>query len=256
MSTAFLVGERLAVRLDASDPAVVRYLCAEMDPYRPAQTPSPQPDAVIEAADPAFAPRFRDVQNPANDGRVTAIDEEDDIYLVHGEGWCRVRLSASASPALLTYSPGFPLGRVYGPLLRPALHGRLLDHDAAAVHSATVELDGSGVAIAGWSESGKTETALALMEQGARFLSDKWTILAPSWIEDPTPAIESLRARVMRLPLHLDARRFDHPHHRRRDFGADAIARNQCDSMFHIKEVRGQRPEVSRNQCLKAFTDL
>jgi len=177
MSTAFLVGERLAVRLDASDPAVVRYLCAEMDPYRPAQTPSPQPDAVIEAADPAFAPRFRDVQNPANDGRVTAIDEEDDIYLVHGEGWCRVRLSASVSPALLTYSPGFPLGRVYGPLLRPALHGRLLDHDAAAVHSATVELDGSGVAIAGWSESGKTETALALMEQGARFLSDKWTIL-------------------------------------------------------------------------------
>jgi hypothetical protein len=31
--------------------------------------------------------------------------------------------------------------------------------------------------IAGWSETGKTETALALVEKGAVFLSDKWTLV-------------------------------------------------------------------------------
>jgi hypothetical protein len=31
--------------------------------------------------------------------------------------------------------------------------------------------------VCGWSESGKTETALALAEGGARFISDKWTIV-------------------------------------------------------------------------------
>ena len=51
---------------------------------------------------------------------------------------------------------------------------------AAVAHSAAVVLDGRAVLVAGWSESGKTETALALMEDGARFLSDKWTVLAPT----------------------------------------------------------------------------
>src|SRR5919201_20485 len=53
------------------------------------------------------------------------------------------------------------------------------DRDAAAVavHSAAVAIDGRGVLVAGWSESGKTETALALVERGASFVSDKWTVV-------------------------------------------------------------------------------
>ena len=34
--------------------------------------------------------------------------------------------------------------------------------------------------VAGWSESGKTEVALALAERGADFVGDKWTIVAPT----------------------------------------------------------------------------
>lgn len=177
MSTAFLVGDRLAVRLDDSDSSVVNYLRAEMDPYEPVTSVPVRADAVIEAAGAAPAPSFRDVQNPAGDGLVTAVDDDDDLYVLHGDAWCRLRAPEPDGSTNLTYSAGFPLGRVYGRVLRPALHSRLLDHDAAAVHSATVEMDGAGVVVAGWSESGKTETALALMEQGARFLSDKWTIL-------------------------------------------------------------------------------
>jgi hypothetical protein len=36
-----------------------------------------------------------------------------------------------------------------------------------------------GALLCGWSESGKTEVALALVEAGAKFLSDKWTVAAP-----------------------------------------------------------------------------
>src|SRR3972149_7602933 len=43
--------------------------------------------------------------------------------------------------------------------------------------AASVLSEEVGIAVAGWSESGKTETALALMEAGAGFLSDKWTLL-------------------------------------------------------------------------------
>jgi hypothetical protein len=53
----------------------------------------------------------------------------------------------------------------------------MLDKDAVAAHSASVEVDGAGIVIAGWSESGKTESALAFMETGARFVSDKWTVI-------------------------------------------------------------------------------
>jgi hypothetical protein len=45
------------------------------------------------------------------------------------------------------------------------------------VHGSAIVVDGRGIVIAGWSESGKTETALALVEEGASFLSDKWTFV-------------------------------------------------------------------------------
>lgn len=177
MPTAFTVGERLGVRLDDTDPGAIRRLTAEMDPYEPAVSVPAQVDVVLEAAHAALAPSFRDVQHPAGDGMTTAVDDEDDLYVMHGDAWCRLRLGEAHGAARVTYSRGFPVGQLYGLALRPAMQGRVLDHDAVAIHSATVELDGAGVVVAGWSESGKTETALALMEQGARFISDKWTIL-------------------------------------------------------------------------------
>ena len=45
------------------------------------------------------------------------------------------------------------------------------------MHGSAVVADGRGIVVAGWSEAGKTETALALVEEGATFLSDKWTLV-------------------------------------------------------------------------------
>ena len=45
--------------------------------------------------------------------------------------------------------------------------------------------------------------------------------------------LQRLRARVVSLPFNLDARSFDDAHYVGGDFGADAVAGNQCDTMFH-----------------------
>jgi hypothetical protein len=74
------------------------------------------------------------------------------------------------------HDPGFPMRRAFSRLVRPAVQVALPARGAVAVHSAAVVVDGRALLVAGWSESGKTETALALMERGARFLSDKWTV--------------------------------------------------------------------------------
>ncbi len=51
---------------------------------------------------------------------------------------------------------------------------------------------------------------------------------------------ERLRARVVRLPAHVHARRLDDAHDRRRDLRPDAVARNECDSMWHVSVVGRQ----------------
>jgi hypothetical protein len=72
-----------------------------------------------------------------------------------------------------------------------------------------VEVEGGGLLVCGWSESGKTETALALAEQGARFISDKWTILDSYGRLHAFPVSVGIRDWVLeylpRLRAHLRA---------------------------------------------------
>jgi hypothetical protein len=75
------------------------------------------------------------------------------------------------------YHPDFPLWEALAEVVRPLLQLGTLEHGAITVHGATVEGEGGGLLVCGWSESGKTETALALAENGARFISDKWTMI-------------------------------------------------------------------------------
>ncbi len=89
------------------------------------------------------------------------------------------------------------------------------------MHGTAVELDGAGLIVAGWSESGKTETALALMEAGARFLSDKWTVLGPDGTMSAFPVSVGVRRWV--LP-HLPRLRASLPVRSRAQLGAAAVA--------------------------------
>jgi hypothetical protein len=165
---------RLSLRVDDEAEHVKRFFDAQMDPFQRSTGES-------DAADVSLAPDLRrgtfvDVHNPARDGMVTASDGVG-LFRVVGGLACAMPDALGDAPTHFAYEPGFPVARIFAAVVRPTLQLALLRHGCAAVHSAAVEIDGRAVLVAGWSESGKTEAALALMEQGARFLSDKWTVL-------------------------------------------------------------------------------
>jgi hypothetical protein len=175
VTVAYDLSARLSVAFDERDSRVAAFLSTQMDPFRAACADGAAADVVLE---PSLRRerRLLDVQNAARDATVTACDGERFFVLVDGRA-CAVPDPRRDRPARFPYEPGFPVQRIFAALVRPAMQQSLHRRDAVAVHSATVELDGRAVLIAGWSESGKTETALALMEAGAGFLSDKWTVL-------------------------------------------------------------------------------
>jgi hypothetical protein len=166
---------RSSLAFDARDARLAEFLAKRMDPFVPNSRDAAAAGVVVEQVAAPVLP-FADIQNAARDGMVTASDGDQFFVVADGRA-CAVPDPLADRPIRFAYEPAFPLGRIFAPLVRPALHLSLHASDAVAVHSATAEMQGRAVLVAGWSESGKTETALALMEMGGRFLSDKWTIL-------------------------------------------------------------------------------
>ena len=193
MAAGWVVGERIGVRLEDPDARSRRYLERAMDPYAPSA-----PDAVdvaLEAAADGERPRLTEIQNPAGDALVTAVDGHH-AYVLRRDEWCRLPTKEDGLPARFRYSPGFPLAEVAG-LLRTVMQLELLDRSAVALHAAAVERHGDGLVVAGWSETGKTETALAFMEEGARFLSDKWVVLGDDSVLRTFPITVGVRRWVL-----------------------------------------------------------
>jgi len=201
----------VAVSLDGFDKAAMTYARGQMDPY--CQLPGDgSADIVLQGRTHSGAPLL-DVQKAAGDRLVTASDGHA-LWLVDGELACSIPVEPSDRPIRLVVDSGFSLSRVFGELVRPALQLAMLYHDAVAVHSTAVEIDGGGIVVAGWSESGKTETALALMEAGASFLSDKWTVL-------------DRRGRLSAFPIGVGVRRWVLPYLPRLRAGLPPTARAQ-----------------------------
>ncbi|NOT29271.1 MAG: hypothetical protein HOP15_02350 [Planctomycetes bacterium] len=65
------------------------------------------------------------------------------------------------------------------PMLVPVLNATLLARGHLPLHAAAFVHRGRGVVATGWSKGGKTETLLAFMANGARYVADEWLYLAP-----------------------------------------------------------------------------
>jgi hypothetical protein len=157
---------------------ILRHLGAQLDPYEPtaAQVPT-HADIVLSPNTGIVSRELTDVHGPAGDGRRTGSDGQR-CYLLRGISRFELPHSyPSEGQISLSYDPEFPLWEGLSDVVRPLLQLGTLEHGAITVHGATVEGEGGGLLVCGWSESGKTETALALAERGARFISDKWTIV-------------------------------------------------------------------------------
>lgn len=196
MEATFDVGGRVKLSLvDASDP-VLELMRSALDPYEETLSVEDEAEIVLAAARPDDAPSFSDLQNAAGDGLVTGSDGTT-YYVLHDGRWCSLPLPLTHWPAHFSYEPGFPVWRIVGPVIRPSLQLALLDREASAIHAAAVDLDGAGLVIGGWSETGKTETALAFVEAGGRFISDKWTIVGSDGLISAFPIPVGIRRWVV-----------------------------------------------------------
>lgn len=173
-----------------------RALCAELDPYEPAEPDGDRAADVLIETTTGPSPRFEDIQNPAADGRVTASDGQR-LHLLEGRQTCALPRFDGGLPFVFQRQADFPLRALLRSTVWPALQLALLERGGVAVHGTTVERDGAGIVVAGWSESGKTETALVFLERGASFVSDKWTVLTGDRELAPFPISVGIRRWVL-----------------------------------------------------------
>ena len=193
---AFDLSGRLALVLEGADDHATASVSHHLDPFAAQPVSGTGADVTLRACAAPHARLLADVQNPARDGVVTAWDGEQ-LWVLAGGRACSVPHPLGDAEITFEYEPGFPLGTLFRALVRPTLQLQLLRGSAAALHAAVVEIDGQAVVVAGWSESGKTETALALMEQGASFLSDKWAVAGGDGMVSAFPVNVGIRGWVL-----------------------------------------------------------
>jgi hypothetical protein len=209
----FDVGGAATLSLGAeAPPALARSVSRALAPYPPQAEPSPPADVSIRRM--ACLPTFIDIENAAGDGLVTGHDGER-AYILRGRHSCAIPDPVREAHAVFAYSPDFPMHELAGSYVRTAVSLAALRNQAIVVHASAVSVDGRAVLIGGWSESGKTEIALALAEAGAEFLSDKWTILRRDgsvcrfpasvgvrrWVLPYLPKLEASLPRAARLQM-------------------------------------------------------
>jgi hypothetical protein len=64
------------------------------------------------------------------------------------------------------------------PLLIPILNLTALANGALPLHAAAFSYNDTGILTTGWSKGGKTETLLAFMSRGARYVGDEWIYIS------------------------------------------------------------------------------
>ena len=197
----FDLSGRLVLRSDDDDQRIVRFIRRQMVPFQPTAEPPPTGS---RSADVVLAPSIDDAgpileqQGPANDDLTTGTDGRRLFVLSDGRR-CSIPDALEEGPIRFDYDPGFTLWRVFRTAVRPASQVAFAASGrGVAVHAATVTIDGGAIVVAGWSETGKTETALGLMELGASFLSDKWTLLGPDATASAFPISVGIRRWALR----------------------------------------------------------
>jgi len=197
-----------SLAVDDDREQVVRNLDTQLDPFEPSVGTIPvNTDVVLSPNSDMVARTLCDVHGPAGDGRRTGSDGQRCYLLRGGSRFELPRVYPPMGQVRLSYDRSFPLWAAMSELVRPLLQLATIERGAITVHGATVQLGEGGVLVCGWSETGKTETALALAESGARFISDKWTIIDSSATLHAFPVSVGIRDWVLdylpRLRAHL-----------------------------------------------------
>ena len=121
-------------------------------------------------------PTWDEILGDSGDGRRTGI-RRGQVGTLFDDGWWSIE--GQGDPYHLQASRDFGVSRLIAEVLRPAAMVHVARLGGATVHGSAVIAEDGPWLFAGWSESGKTETALAFRETGATIIADKWTLLRP-----------------------------------------------------------------------------
>lgn len=165
----------LGLRLVDPVPPLSRAAARQLSPLRPATLAS-EPDVSISHRSPASPSRKRFRLGDAGDGQETEFTDSG-FTLIKGRSAITIPFESVGASCAFACSRGAAMRRLLVDYVRPALQLSLLPKGSLALHAAAVSLDGRGVLLAGWAESGKTEAMLAFLQAGASFVSDKWTVV-------------------------------------------------------------------------------
>jgi len=205
MSSAvdFSLGGVVGLRLEGAGPRELAAVSRQLGPLR--RPLAGEPDVVV---------RFVDRLALSSPVRYIGLDDAgytDDAFLVlRGKHKTRALLQIPFERVGSRCELLCERGIAAVPLLVPILNLTALGKGVLPLHAAAFVHEGVGVLATGWSKGGKTESLLAFMEQGARYVGDEWVYLSAdggamfgipepirlwSWHLDSLP---SLRARLPR----------------------------------------------------------
>ncbi len=161
-----MVGIRL-VDASAADTAAVDRQLGPIQ--RPLERP---PDVTI---------RFVDRLRLSGRTRLLGLDEAaftDDAFLVlRSKHKTRARVQIPMAQVGNTCEIVCERGMAAVPFLIPIVNLTALGNGALPLHAAAFNTGGTGVLVTGWSKGGKTETLLAFMARGARYIGDEWVYI-------------------------------------------------------------------------------
>jgi hypothetical protein len=196
---------RAVVRLVGAGPAEIKLVRRQLGPLPVIADPTRPADVTIR-----FVDRL-ELDGPVRRLGPDAMAIGDRFVVTRGRRKSRVAVevpvgSLGAGPATLVAERG---GHSI-PLLLPILAASLLARGVAAAHASAFLVDGRGVLVSGWAKGGKSETLLAFLMHGARYVGDEWLFVdpaGPAMFGPPEPIrlwdwqlaqMPTLRARVGR----------------------------------------------------------
>ena len=171
---------RAVVRLVDAGPAEVRAVRGQLGPLPAvrsdlAGTSPRRPDVTIR-----FVDRL-DAQGTVRRIGPDALLIGDAFVVTRGRRHSEVRVEipvgslGTGAAALVAERRGTSI-----PHLLPILAASLLGRGVAPTHASAFLVDGHGVLVSGWAKGGKSETLLAFLAHGARYVGDEWLFVDPA----------------------------------------------------------------------------
>ena len=200
MLARFSIAQRATLAVVTLSPGEHAQVARALVPYAATADDGARADVHVERLERGLDEPVDEQLGDTGDGLRTCWDGRG-LRLMAQSAGCRLRFDDAGAGAHVELEPRYPWWRAWNGAVRPLLSIPIAAAGAAVVHASAVTLDGQGIAIAGWAESGKTEIALALCERGASFVSDKWTALGADGTLHAMPVPAGLRAwTVPHLP--------------------------------------------------------